>query len=57
MTELEIKELERNLTLNDSCKEEKKSADGTDNELGEEVRGILAAMEEDEEVSNLEEEK
>ena len=57
MTELEIKELERNLTLNDSCKEEKKSVDGTDNELGEEVRGILAAMEEDEEVSNLEEGK
>ena len=57
MTELEIKELERNLTLNDSCKEEKKSADGTDNELGEEVRGILAAMEADEEIGNLEEEK
>ena len=34
MTELEIKELERKLAENDSCKEEERSADNTGNNLG-----------------------
>ena len=38
MTELEIEELERNLAETDSCKEEEKNTDDTDNNLGEEVR-------------------
>ena len=54
MTELEIEELERNLVENDSYKEEERSADDTGNNLGEEVRDILTALEADEEI--LEEE-
>ena len=39
MTELEIKELKRNLAENDSYKEEEeRSSDDTDSNLGEEVR-------------------
>ena len=45
MTELEIGKLERNLTGNDSCKEEERSADDTGNNLGQEVRDILMALE------------
>ena len=56
MTELEIKELERNLAENDSYKEEGRSADDTGSKLGEEMRDILIALEADEEISNLEEE-
>ena len=47
MTELEIEELERNLTENDSYREEERSADDTGNNLGE-VRDILTALEADE---------
>ena len=43
MTELEIKELERNFAENDSCKEEE-SADDTDNNLAEDVRHILKSI-------------
>ena len=63
MTELEIKELERNLiwTENDSCKEEDRSG-YTGSNLGEEVRDIwqifdLRALEADEETGNLVEEE
>ena len=45
MTELEIGKLERNLIGNDSCKEEERSADDTGNNLGQEVRDILMALE------------
>ena len=39
MTELEIEELKRNLSENDSYKEEEeRSSDDTDSNLGEEVR-------------------
>ena len=57
MTELDIKELERNLVENDSYKEEERSADDTGNNLGEEVRDILTALEADEYIGNLEEEQ
>ena len=57
MTELEIEEMERNLTENNSYKEEKRIADGTGSNLGEEVIDILTALEADEEISNLEEEE
>ena len=57
MTELEKEELERNLAENGSYKEEERSADDTGNNLGEEVRDILTAMEADEKIGNLEEEK
>ena len=57
MTELEIEELERNLTENNSCKEEERSADDSGNNLGEEVRDILTALEAEEEIGNLEEEE
>ena len=57
MTELEIEELERNLAENNSYKEEKRSADDTGSNLGEEVRDMLTVLEADEEISNLEEEK
>ena len=40
MTELEIEELERNLSENDSYKEWERSADDADNNLGEEVAEI-----------------
>ena len=53
MIELEIEELERNLAENDSCKKEERSADDTDSNLGEEVRDILTALEEDKEVTPL----
>ena len=57
MTESEIGKLERNLTGNDSCKEEERSADDTANNLGQEVRDILMALQADEEIDNLEEEE
>ena len=57
MTELEIEELERNLAENESYKEEERSAADTGNNLGEEVRDILTALEPDEEIGNLEEEE
>ena len=57
MTELEIEELERNLAEDDSYKEEEKSADHAGNNLGEEVRDILTALEVDEGIGNLEEEE
>ena len=57
MTELEIEELERNLAENENCKEEETSVDDTGNNLGEKVRDILTALEEDEEIENLEEEE
>ena len=56
-TELEIEELERNLAENESYKEEERKADNSANNLGEEVRYILTALEADEEIDNLEEEK
>ena len=49
-TELEVEELERNLAENDSYKEDERSADDTGSHLGEEVRDILTAWEEDEEI-------
>ena len=57
MNELKIEELERNLTENDSYKEEERSTDDTGSNLGEEVRYILTALEADEEIGNLEEEE
>ena len=57
MTDLEIEELERNLTENDSYKEEERSADDIGNNLREDVRDILTALEADEEIGNLEEEE
>ena len=57
MTELKIGKLERNLTGNDSWKVEERSADDTGNNLGQEVRDILMALEADEETDNLEEEE
>ena len=51
MTELEIEGLERNLAENYSYKEV------TGSNLGEKVRYILAALEADEEIGNLEEEQ
>ena len=56
MTE-EIKELERNLTENDSYKEEERSADDIGSNLGEEVGDILTALEAHEQIGNLEEEE
>ena len=53
MTELEMKELRRNLVENGSCKEEERKADDTGNNLEEEVRNILTALEADEEIGNL----
>ena len=47
MAELEIEELERNLTENDSYKEEERSAHDSSN-LEEEVRDILTTSEADE---------
>ena len=55
ITELEIEELERNLPENNSYKEEERSADDTCSNLAEEVRDILASLEADEEIGNLEE--
>ena len=55
MTESEMEGLARNLAENDSYKEEERSADDTGNNLGE-VRGILKALEADEEIGNLGEE-
>ena len=57
MTELKIEELERNIAENDSCKEEERSADDTGNNLVEEVRYILTALEADEKIGNLERKK
>ena len=56
MTELEIEELERNLAEDESYKEEERKANHSANNLGE-VRDILTALEADEEIDNLEEEK
>ena len=56
MTDLEVEELERNLPENDSYKEKERSDDDTGSDLGKEVRNIVTALEEDEEISNLEEE-
>ena len=53
MIELEIEELGRNLAENDSCKKEERRAGDTDSNLGEEVRDILTALEEDKEVTPL----
>ena len=55
MNELEIEELERNLAENDSYKDEERSADDAGNNLGEEVRDLLIALEADEEIGNLDE--
>ena len=57
MNDLEIKKLERNSAENDSYKEEERSADDTDNNLGEKLRDTLTALEADEEMGNLEEEE
>ena len=57
MTELKLKELERNLAENYNFKEEGRRADDADSNLGEEVRYILTALEADEEIGNLEEEE
>ena len=57
MTELKIEELERNLAKNDSYKEEERSTDDTSNNLGEEVKDILAALEADEELIVLRKKK
>ena len=56
MTEFEIEELGRNLAGHDRYKEEERSVDDTGNDLEEEVRGFLTALEADEEIGNLEEE-
>ena len=53
MAELDIGKLERNLTKNDSHKEEERSADDTDSNLGEKV----TALEAYEVISNLEDEE
>ena len=57
MTELEIDELERYLAENNSYKEEERSADNTNNNLGEEVRDTLTALEADVDIDNLEAEE
>ena len=57
MTELKIEELERSIAENDSCKEEERTADDTSNNLVEEVRYILTALEADEKIGNLERKK
>ena len=57
MTKLEIEELEKNVAENGSYKEEERSADDACSNLGEEVRDILAALEADEVIGNLEEEE
>ena len=43
ITELEIEELERNLSNNDGYKEKERSDDDTDSNLGEEVGDIVTA--------------
>ena len=48
--------MERNLAENDTYKEKERSADDTGSDLGEEVRGILIALEADD-IGNLEEEE
>ena len=45
MTELLIEELEKTFSENDCCKEEERSVDDTGNNLREEVRDILTALE------------
>ena len=57
MTKLETEELERNLTENDSYKEEERIADDTGSNLREQVRDILAALEADEKIGSIEEEE
>ena len=55
LTQVKIEELEKKFAENDSCKAEERSADDTGNNLREEVRDILTALEVDEEIGNLEE--
>ena len=50
----ELNELERNFVENNSYKEEERSVDNTGNNLGEQVRDILTALEANEEIDNLE---
>ena len=57
MTELLIEELEKTFSENDCYKEEERSVDDTGNNLREEVRDILTALETDEEFGNHEEEE
>ena len=57
MTELLIEELEKTFSENDCYKEEERSIDDTGNNLREEVRDILTALETYEEIDNLEEEE
>ena len=57
MSELETEELERNLAENDSYKEKERTDDDRGSNLGEEVRDIVAALEADEEIDNLEKEE
>ena len=47
----------KELSWNDSYKEEERSTNNTSNNLGEEVRNILTALKADEEIGNLDEEK
>ena len=54
MTELEIKELEKNFVENNSYKEEERSADDIGSDLGEEARYILTVLKADKEIFNLE---
>ena len=53
---LKIEKLERNVAENDSYTEEKRRADDTGNNLGEELRDILTALKANGETGNLEEE-
>ena len=57
MTELEIEELERNLTENDSYQDKERSYDDAGSNLGEELRDNVVALEADEEIGNLEKEE
>ena len=55
MTQLQIKELVRNLAENDSYNEKERHDHKTGSNLGEEARDIATALEADEEIGNLEE--
>ena len=57
MSELEREELERNLAENDSYKGKVRTDDDRGSNLGEKVRDIVAAVEADEEIGNLEKEE
>ena len=56
-TEFEIEEMERNLAENDSYMEKERSADDAGDNLREEVKGILTALNVYEEIGKLEEEE